>query len=242
MKFLVTKNLLEKNNLNFNENYIPNLYNNIYKFHILVKLGYLKKFVKNRKVLLNIKKGITKTEKKNSLKRDKNNTIIQQFMNIMLRGGNKNTLFKHFDKSIENFYFILNDENEEFLKYKDYLPLNFLVNNFIEYNDFNYILENFLPGYFSLFDIKTIKNNKKRTRNPKKYSHEITYISENKRLKNLLKIINVYSENFKNYELWERLFWLFIVLITDKKKSNLIKRRSYIYKKSIKFFINKKNK
>lgn len=218
------------------------MYDNIYKFNILVKLGYLKRNVNNRKVLLSIRKGVTKSEKKNSLKRDKNNNVLQQYLNTMLLNGDKNTLFKNFNKAVENLFFILNDENEEFLKYKDYKSLHFLVNNFVEFNDFNYLLNTFLPRYFSLFDIKTTKNNKKRSRNAKKYSHEIIYIPESKRLKNVLKIISVYSENFKNYNLWERLFWLFIILLTDQKKTNLLKRRSYIYKKSIKFFINKKNK
>ena len=108
MKFLTPNNFLKENKVNFNNNYITDLYDNIYKFNILVKLGYLKKFVKKRKVLLNIRKGLTLSEKRNSLKRDKNNTLLQQYFNIMLDSGNKNTVFKNFNISIELFYFILN--------------------------------------------------------------------------------------------------------------------------------------
>lgn len=201
MKFLTLNNFLYSNKVNFSNDFISKLYEDSYKYNILMELGYSKSFVKKRKVYLNIKKGITKTEKKNSLKRDINNTTLQQFINIMIYKGNKSSLFKHFNDAIENFFFILNDENEEFIKYKNYIPLHFLVNNFIEYNDFNHLLSVFLPKYFSVFDIITIKNNKKRNKNAKKYSHEIVYIPENKRLKNTLKLINIYTENFKNYEL-----------------------------------------
>lgn len=242
MKFLSKKNLNFLFN-NHDEDLSIGSYNTIPFNHELLFLDYTKKNVKKRKIVLDIKKGITKTEKKNSLKRDKNNTILQQYFNIMIKNGNKNTLFKNFDQAIEMFFFILNGEDENFNNYRNYSSLNFLVNNLVEYNDFSYLLEIFLPKYFSLFDIKTIKNNKKK-RSLKKYSHEVVYISENKRLKNLLKIINTYSENFKNYELWDRLFWTFIKLILNdgSKKSYLLNRRSYIYKKSIKFFINNKNK
>lgn len=200
MKFLKTNNILINSEVNFNQEIIPHIYNDFLENHPLLKLGYLKKNVKKRKILLNIKKGITSTEKKNSLKRDKNNTILQQYMNIMIYNGNKGTLFRNFDIAVENFFYALNDQNEEFLKYKNFLPLHYLVDYFAEYNDFNYILEEFLPKYYSLFDIKT-KKNPKKIKALKKYRHDIVYVTEPKRLKNILKIINVYSENFKNYEL-----------------------------------------
>lgn len=204
LKFLTNQ---KKNNfnLNYKNNFIINIYDNEHIFYILTNLGYMKKNVIKRKFLLNIKKGITKTEKKNSLKRDKNISILNSYLNIMIFNGNKNTLFKHFNEAVENFFYIFNNENDEFYKHKDYLILNYLSNNFIEYNDFVYMLNKFLPDYYSIFDIKTKKNNKK-SKNKKKYSHKIFYIPENKRLKNTLKILNSYSNTFKNYNLWERLF------------------------------------
>ena len=241
MKFLKTGNTFRNTYVNFNSEIIPIIYENLIGHHPFLRVGYLKDNVKKIKILLNIKKGITTTEKKNSLKRDKNNTLMQQYFNIMVGNGDKGTLFKHFNKAVENFFYILNDQNEEFFKYKNYLPLFYLSNHFIEYNDFNFILKEFLPKYFSLFDIKT-KKTTKRMKSSKKYTHEVVYIPEPKRLKNTLKVINVYSENFKNYDLWERLFWMFLSIIMDKKRSYLINRRSYIYKKSLKFFVNKKNK
>lgn len=247
MKFLFKNNFYNLTKINYSNtnNYSLLTYNDVSEdipeLSDFFSIEYSKKVVLNRKILLNIKKGLTKSEKKNSLKRDKNNTILQQYINIAVKNGNKSTFFKHFNMAVDNFYFILNNENDEFYKYKNYLIYNFLVNNFMEYNDFNFILENSLKEFFSMFDIKTIKSRKK-SKTLKKYTHQIFFIPENKRLKNLLKVLNAYSEGFKNYNLWERLFWLFIILITDKKRTNLIKRRNYIYKKSIKFFKNNKNK
>lgn len=241
MKFL-NKNYFFKNNLSSDTSiHFDSIFDKFDNLNNFLEIEYLKKNVKNRKIISKIKKGITKTEKKNSLKRDKNNTVIQQYINVMVYNGNKNTILKNFNKSIELFFCIFDENNEEFMKYKNYSALNFLSNNFSEYNDFQYILDIFLPKYFCIFDIKTKKNNKKK-RSLKKYRHDIVYIPEPKRLKNTLKIINTYSESFKHYNLWERLFWLFINLIIDDKKSFILKRRSFIYKKSVKFFINKKNK
>lgn len=229
----------------YNYDIISDLYLNNFQSHPFLNHKYLKKNVKKRKVLLNVRKGLTKTEPKNSLKRDINNTILQQYINLMITDGNKFTVFKNLDKMVESFFFILNEEDDEFSKYKHYEPLSFLVNFFVEYNDFNYLLELLLPKYCSIFEMKTKKiNKKKRIATTKKYSHEVVYVTEPKRLKNLLKNINIYSESFKKYELWERMFWLFIIVLLEDegKKSYFIERRSYIYKKSLKFFMKKKDK
>lgn len=260
MKFLNFKNYL--NNCKYigykpfyKDTIIPDVFDKIIEFreienekkkddeekyiHLLILTDYFKENIRKRKILSKIKKGITKTEKKNSLKRDLNNTIIQQFLNLNLKKGAKFNLFKHMNKSVENFFYILNKENEEFFKYKNYKSIFFLTNNFHDYNNFNYLLKSFLPKYFSVFDIRT-KKTTKRSKFNKKYSHEIVYIPEPKRLKNLLRIFTTFSENFKNYEFWERLFWSFISIIMNRKNVFLSKRKLYIYKKSIQFFVRKK--
>lgn len=207
MKFFKKQSI--KNNLVSNYLYNTSIvdnhgFNYFYKdldeYFISLDLGLLKKNVKNRKISSKIKKGITTTEKKNSLKRDKNLPMLNQFINIMNGDGNKRLIFKNFNKAIELFFFTLNEENEEFFKYKNYAIFLFLIKNYHEYNNFNYIFEDLIPNYYSIFDIKTKKNYKKR-KQIKKYKHEIIYIPEPKRLKNVLKIISFYSENFKNYYL-----------------------------------------
>lgn len=167
--------------------------------------NYTKTNVKKRKVLLNIKKGVTLTEKKNSIKRDKNNILIQQYLNVCSKTGNKNTLLKHFNIMLENFFMIFNEDFEEFQKHKNYAIINYLVNNVNSYSNFNFLLESSLINFQSVFDIKTKKNQKKQ-KLQRKFSHEIIYIPKQKRLKSMLKVISVYSENFKYYSYWERLF------------------------------------
>ena len=243
MKFLEKNKFLKISLINDDNDFIFNLYNDYDEESFInlkfLKFNYLKKNIKNRKIFLKIRKGLTSTEKKNSLKRDSNFSIVQQYINVSLKGGNKDIVFKNLDKAVEIIFFSFNDENEEFIKYKNFFNLNFLVNNFIDYCDFSFLLGEFLPQYYSVFDIKTKKNHKK-SRKIKKYSHEIIYIPENKRLKNTLKVLNMYTNNFKNYELWERLFWMFTTVINNKKNSYIYKRRAYIYKKSIRFFVNRK--
>lgn len=200
---------------------------------------YFKSNVKRRKILNNIKKGVTSTEKKNSIKRDVNNTLMQQFINVVFKNGNKEFIFNQVNTVSENLFFILNEEHEDFYKYKNYKSLCFLSEFSPKFNNFNSIFFNSLIDLESLFDIKT-KKNPKKLKLLKKFSHEIVFIPKIKRLKNTLKVLNVYSENFKNYNIWERLFWMILFVILDQKKSFLFKRRSFIYKKSLKFFSKKK--
>lgn len=209
-----------------------------FDFKKFFNLNYAKVNIKNRKVLLNIRKGVTLTEKKNSVKRDKNNMLIQQYVNICSKTGNKNTLIKHFNIMVENFFMIFNEEFDEFQNYKNYEVINYLVNNINSYSNFNFLLESTLINFQSIFDIKT-KKNQKKLKLQKKFSHEVIYVPKKKRLKNNLKIISIYSENFKYYSYWERLFWMFAIVILDFKKSFVYNRRNYVYKKSVKFFSNK---
>lgn len=166
---------------------------------------YLKSNVKRRKILRSIKKGVTSTEKKNSIKRDLNNTFIQQFINVTFKNGKKEYMFNQINVVSENLFYVLNEEHEDFLKYKNYKSLCFLSEYSSYFNDFNSIFFNSLINLESLFDIKT-KKNPKKLKLPKKFSHEVVFIPRIKRLKSTLKVLNIYSENFKNYSVWERFF------------------------------------
>lgn len=201
----------------------------------------LKDNYKKRKILNRIKKGVIRSEKKNSIKRDLNNNLFQQYINIVSKKGNKEFTFSQFNISSEIFFLSLNENFDEFKNYKDYLSFVFLSDLVKEYNNYNFILTNTLLNLESIFDIKTKKSPKKMKR-LKPFTHEIVFIPKVKRLKNVLRVFNVYSENFKNYNLWERLFWLFLSVSLDYKKSPVYKRKLYIYKKSIKFFSKNKKK
>ena len=199
----------------------------------------LKDNFKRRKILNRIKKGVTSTEKKNSIKRDLNQNLFQQYINVTFKKGNKEYIFNQINIASETFFLSLNEDFDEFYKYKDYKSFVFLSNYVKEYNNFNFILCNSLLNFESIFDIKTRKNSKK-LRRVKPYNQEIVFIPKSKRLKSVLRNLAVYSESFKNYSLWERLFWLFMLISLDFKKSPIFKRKMYIYKKSINFFSKKK--
>lgn len=180
-----------------NEN-IENQNDFYYSYGYLLDIDYPKKNIKKRKILLNVRKGVTLSEKKNSTKRDNNNTLLQKYLNISCKTGNKNTLFKHLNLMTENFYFIFNSDFEEFHKYKNYSIFKYLSDHINCYNDFNYILNYSLSNSQSIFDMKT-KKNQKKLKLKKPFSHEIVYVPKQKRLKNNLKILNTYSESFKYY-------------------------------------------
>lgn len=207
--------------------------------HIYSLYDYEKIWIKKRKIFSKIRPGISKNLNKNSIKRDKNNILIQQFINIIFKNGEKAKLLKNTNLMVENLFLVLNEELKEFTNYNLYSNLVYLHNSNNLYSDINYLLHSFALDFKSIFEIKTIKNNKK-IKSENKYSHEIVYIPSERRLKYVLKSLNIYKENFKNYNLWERIFWSFFLTLINKKNSFLNKRREFIYVKSVKFFKKKK--
>ena len=200
---------------------------------------YEKVTKKNRKNLNNVRPGVSKNISKNSIKRDKNNSLIQQFINLNQKKGNKLKMHKYVNKMIENLFSSLSFELEEFKNYNLYSNTVFLHNNDPEYSDINKLIEYFAIEFKSIFEIKTIKNSK-RLKSPNKYTHEIAYIPRNRRLKYVLRSLTLYKNSFNNYNLWERIFWSFFKTIVNKNNSFLKRRKEYIYIKSMKFFKKKK--
>ena len=227
---------LNKNTENFIINiiYHDNTINYILE-ELLTNYNFEKNFKKSRKIISNTRIGVISNIKKVSLKRDKNFNLLNQYINLMQKKGSKINLFKNINLSVENLFFSLNHNLEEFSIYKNYPNYVYLHNNNYFFSDFNYLLNNSIENLESIFEIKPKKNNKK-LKLPSKYTHEIVYIPKDKRLKYVLRSLSVYKENFKNYNLWERIFWSFFILTMNKNNSFLKKRRDYIYSKSIKFF------
>lgn len=211
-------------------------YSNTFKF---LDYQILRENIKKRKIFNRIRKGITSTEKKNSIKRDVNFNLVQQYVNVVFKNGCKEFTFNQFNIVSETFFLSLNENLDEFKKYKDFMSLYFLSEYVKDYNNFGFVLFNSALSLESIFDIKT-KKMPKKLKSIKKFSHEIVFIPKVKRLKNVLRVLNLYSENFKNYTLWERFFWMFLSVSLDPKKSFVYKRKLFIYKKSLKFF-SKKN-
>lgn len=201
---------------------------------------YEKINIKNRKNLRDIRKGVSKNVKKDSLKRDSQFNLIGKFITLNTKKGKKLTFSKNVNYMLENLTNSFNFYSSEFSVYTNYENFFFLNSINSTYSNINNILDNLTSGLESVFEIKTKKNNKK-LKLKEKYAHEIVYIPKAKRLKYVLKSLSIYKESFKKYNLWERLFWSFFIVIINKEKSFLSKRREYIYIKSVKFFKKKKN-
>ena len=200
---------------------------------------YIKLHSKNRKIYPKIKKGLNLKIKKTSINRDKNNLLSQQFINIFIKKGKKIKITHNFNIFLENFFFILINEMNVLKKYKDYEFFYYLNNINMNFSNIDYILNFYIKKLESIFDIKSKKNDKK-SKSKSKYSYEMKYIPKEKRLKNSLKVFKLYSENFKYYKIWERIFWMLSTTFFDYENSFIFKRRLFIYNKSIKFFKNNK--
>lgn len=230
MKFLKCK---KKINIKISPNYDV-LFNNHFS-EIFLNLNFKKLFIKKNKYIVKSKFGIVKNKNKISLIRDKNFSFISQYINLNTKKGKKLLFFNNFNKAIENIYHIFNVYYENFNIYENYLLYMYLYNNNYYLSSYNNLIFYSIDNLESIFEIKTIKNSKK-LKLSNKYNFEIVYIPEKKRLKYVLRSLSVYKESFKNYSLWERLFWSLLLIILNKKNSFILKRRNYIYSKSIKFF------
>ena len=183
--------IIFKNNIGENTEFF---YNNsdlyIYDKFRLKKKGFLNK----------IRPGITTNKKKNSLLRDQNLSFLSQYLNINQRKGLKSTFFKNLNIAVNNLFFCFGDFVQDFEKYDNYKNLVFLYNNNFDYSDINKILYNSVKDLESVFEIRTIKNNKK-LKLQNKYSHEIIYLPRERRSKYVLKALSLYKENFKKYNI-----------------------------------------
>ena len=190
--------------------------------------------IKKRKIFNKIKLGVSKNLKKNSLKRDSNNTYVQQLTNLFLKRGVKTIIFKNLNLMLENVNIFIND-----LKFNtNYKNNNYFYNLiYFKQKDLNFIIFNFLNDFESIFDLKTKKNDKNSKKG--KYLHEIVYIPKKRRFKYVLKYLYLHTNNYKNNKFWERIFWALISSISSKD-CFLNKRKIQICLKSIKFFKNNK--
>ena len=153
MKFLFINK-----NLNYNEYSTKLIDLDFFEY-----LDYLvsKDNFKRRKILNRIKKGVTKNEKKNSLKRDLNQNLFQQYINVVFKKGQKEFTFSQFNIISEVFFFSLSENFDEFKNYDNYSSFIYLSNLNKDFNNFNFVLTNSLEKLESIFDIKTKKNSKK---------------------------------------------------------------------------------
>ena len=186
MKFLNCKNLFLKS-LNIR-----------YDFYF-VNFCFYKYSKANKNIFIkNINKKI-KNFKDKSFVRDKNVTILKKYYNISVYNGKKELFFSNFNNFTKLFFFIFIKHNSHFNSYVNYNNLFKLLElkkiNF----DFNTLIKDFIFEYISIFDVQICKVPKKyKLKFKKKFTFELSYIYNKKRLKYTLKLLNNFVKNNNN--------------------------------------------
>jgi len=162
-----------------------------YKYNKLNKNIFIKNI--NKKV---------KNFKEKSFNRDKNLTILKKYYNISVYNGKKESFFNNFNSFTKLFFFIFIKKNNHFNSYVNYNNLFKLLDikkiNF----DFNVLIKDFIYEYMSIFDIQICKVPKKyKLKLKKKFTFELMYIYNKKRLKYTLKLLNNFVKNNHNLNL-----------------------------------------
>lgn len=163
-----------------------------------------------------------KNFKEKSFLRDKNITILKKYYNISVYNGKKESFFNKFNSFIKLFFYIFIKNNNYFDNYINYNNLYKLLElkkiNF----DFNILIKDFIYEYMSIFDIQICKVPKKyKLKFKKKFTFELSYIYNKKRLKYTLKLLNNFVKNNNNLNLKINFFWTFIELLLNPKNSFL---------------------
>ena len=162
-----------------------------YKYNKLSKNTFIKNI--NRKI---------KNFKEKSFNRDKNLSILKKYYNISVYNGKKESFFNCFNSFTKLFFFIFIKNNNYFESYPNYNNLYKLLEikkiNF----DFDVLIKDFIYEYMSIFDIQICKVPKKyKLKLKKKFTFELMYIYNKKRLKYTLKLLNNFVKNNNNLNL-----------------------------------------
>ena len=227
MKTLSFKNCFYQSfDINHNTHYFNFCF---YKYNKLNKNVFIKSL--NKKL---------KNFKEKSFNRDKNISILKKYYNISVYNGKKESFFNNFNGFIKLFFFIFIKKNNYFNNYVNYDNLYKLLElkkiNF----DFNFLIKDFIYEYISIFDIQICKVPKKyKLKLKKKFTFELSYIYNKKRLKYTLKLLNNFIKNNNNLNLKINFFWTFVEILLNPKNSFLWKRKVNIYNKAMKKFFKK---
>jgi len=194
----------------------------------------------NKNVFIrNINKKI-KNFKDKSFNRDKNVSILKKYYNISVYNGKKESFFNNFNSFTKLFFFIFIKKNNYFNNYANYNNLYKLLELKKVNFDFNTLIKDFIFEYTSIFDIQICKVPKKyKLKFKKKFTFELSYIYNKKRLKYTLKLLNNFVKNNNNLNLKINFFWTFVEILLDPKNSFLWKRKINIYNKAMKKFFKK---
>lgn len=168
--------------------------------------------------------------------RNKKKTFIDMFLKNSCYDGNKLKILNCCN--LVNWRFFSN-----FFKKSNFLNIKFpnynIFYNFSKSNefffDFNYILENIINVNESMFITKISKTDKKLKKKAKsKFNLELKYLNKIKRQGYIIKLLNLYSNNFNYYCYHERLLTSIITTLFDQRNSDLYKKKIYTYNSVLK--------
>lgn len=185
---------------------------------------------------------LTKTTKWRSYQFDRNLSLKDKFINLMVRQGK---LIKHrlyFTKVLYFFKYHFYYYNMDFHKsFKNYL------NYFTSAQYFNYMLK---PSFFlsmiiqildPLLELKVTKVPKKfRKKNKKKYAIALKFINRNRRFKFVLKQIIEYSNSILIKDISSRWFSSLLFTILQLPEGYLASKKLEVYQYALKLYKNRK--
>lgn len=204
-----------------------------------ITYSYKKFYVLNRKKLTKV----------NNKFKNYNMTIVNRFLSVSTRSGNKRTIFVNLQKFYRNYMFGFffskdssldsmnfvnnifdydsdinvynNGFNEDFFKNFPYFNLiKKLVVDDSSYVNLNNLINFVLPLYNTLFTIKVKKLGKKmKAKYKKKYLYKLSYVYPKSRTGLTLKFMNFQSLQIKNYYLHERYIKMFSSIILAPQES-----------------------
>lgn len=198
----------------------------------LNRFYYYSYFTRSRKVFLKTRNGRILNRSFDAKRRDKNNNVTEQFINVSFKNGKKITFLKHLNTALKNLYFSFNSNGyHDLFQHFNELNHRFDENKLKEFielvqTDMNYyfnlsnVLADTMVQFFPIFNVKLNKSiNKKKSSN--KNDIDIIYIKPDKRLKFTLKLFNLFTEKFDLTLLSDRILAAFICLFIDSKNTFL---------------------
>lgn len=176
-----------------------------------------------------------------SVKRNYNMSLIDRFLNFLVKKGLKIRYMRVLSESITKLYFLFFFFNKTLAnESKYYRDMFLIVPNFLNFYNFQTILLFFNSMLEPFFYMRVKKVEKKyRKKLKKKFTIQPIYVKPNKRNSFVLRSIINYTNLFSSYALSERLFLAIFKSLTEQKYSFLYRRKLFMYSK---LFKNKQNK
>lgn len=166
--------------------------------------------------------------------RNSNFSNVTNFVNTIMKSGQKNKYFLITFKVFKLFYFFL---NKGFFFEKNFDNLYKLSSLFHSYKNFfyiNFFLDWFIHLLAPKFDLQCLTVPKKYRKKLKcKFLFKLKYVKDFKKKKKVMKWIYLYNLKFNDYTIVNRLFNSFVFTFFEDKKSFLFSKKLIIYKKML---------